>query len=362
MHILVVKLSSLGDVVHTLPVLADIHRAIPGAQVDWAIEPGFAPLLDRAEGVRRIIRLPLRSWRGRWFSAQARPEMRQVLGELRHDRYDAILDLQGLSKSAIVARLARGRRFAMAHRTEGSSYEPLTRWVADRRVELPWHVHALDRSRLMAASALGYEVAGPPRFGLEALALRAAGAGREARGASTAPCVAFLHGTSRADKLWPEASWSELGRRLVRMGWRIALPHANAEEEARAGRLAQAIGEAALRWPSMRLDAFVDALAGCDAAIGVDAGPSHVAVALGLPHVQIYRFPTAWRTGPQASQGHLHQRSIGGESSDPVAMEGVLAAFEGVWRAAQGSGEMMRTQASVGGLDDSAHVLAGALR
>ena len=128
----------------------------------------------------------------------------------------------------------------------------------------------------------------------------------------TRHAIVFIHGTSRADKLWPEASWIELGRRLVAAGQRIALPRADAEEEARARRIAAALGEAAEVWPAMDLGAFIDRLAATGGAIGVDSGPSHIAVALDLPHVQIYNHPTAWRTGPQARHGHRHQVSIEG--------------------------------------------------
>jgi heptosyltransferase-1 len=146
----------------------------------------------------------------------------------------------------------------------------------------------------LCARALGYEVTTPLRFGLHA------SSEAEAEPAD-ADCVAFVHGTSRADKCWPEENWVELGRRLMAQQRRIALLHGDNAEHERAQRLAQALGPAAQVWPRLDLGKLTDRLAGCAGVIGVDSGLSHVAVALDLPHVQIYNFDTSWRTGPLGS-------------------------------------------------------------
>jgi heptosyltransferase-1 len=141
--------------------------------------------------------------------------------------------------------------------------------------------------------------------------------------------VAFLHGSSRADKLWPETHWIDLGRRLLGAGWTgVALPQSSTEEKERAGRIAAALGPAAEVWPSLDLGGFIDRLATTVGAVGVDSGPSHIAVALDLPHVQIYNFPTAWRTGPQARHGARHQRSI--EATPTPSVDAVQAAWQDV--------------------------------
>jgi heptosyltransferase-1 len=137
-------------------------------------------------------------------------------------------------------------------------------------------------------------------------------------GSGGGPSVLVLvHGTSREDKLWPEASWVALGRRAIAQGWDIALPQAGALELERAKRLATALGENASVWPAMELDALVDRLGVTQGVVGVDSGLSHIAVALNLPHVQIYNWPTAWRTGPQPQHGHEHQACAQGTGSPP---------------------------------------------
>jgi len=313
-RVLIVKLSSLGDVVHAMPVVHDILAAHPGALIDWVVEPGFAPLLRRVDGVSTVIECALRRWTRAWWTGAVRSEWRAFRSQLQGRHYDAIIDLQGLTKSALIAKLAHGVSHGLANRTDGASHEAPARWLVDRAIRIEPHIHALDRSRELAARALGYRVQGSPVFGLRAAAA----------GPSGAPTLVFVHGTSRDDKLWPEAAWIALGQRAIAQGWRIALPHAGAVELARTQRLQAALGDRAEVWPAMDLDALVDRMGATQGVVGVDSGLSHIAVALNLPHVQIYNFPTAWRTGPQAAHGHRHQMSVEGRPTPSL---------EAVWQA-----------------------------
>lgn len=166
-------------------------------------------------------------------------------------------------------------------------------------------IHAVPRSRELCARALGYAWQDWP----EHYGLHPRGASTVAPGAAARPRVALVHGTSRADKEWPEAHWVALARRLDAVGLDVALLHGSDEEQRRSERLAAALPNAQV-WPRMSLDALTDAMATCAGVIGVDSGLSHIAVALDLPHVQIYNFDTAWRTGPGGTAGLPRQRSI----------------------------------------------------
>jgi heptosyltransferase-1 len=328
MRILIVKLSSLGDVVHAMPVVHDILAAHPGAAIDWVVEPAFAPLVRRVDGVRDVIECALRRWRRAWWTAAVRAEWRAFRTRLQREPYDAVIDLQGLTKSALVARLARGLRFGLGNRTEGSSYEAPARWLVDHAIRIEPHIHAMDRSRVLVAQVLGRAVEGPPVYGLRA---------SPAPPKSTQPTVAFVHGSSRDDKLWPQAHWIQLGKRVIGSGWHIGLPQGNEAEQTRAELIAAGLQyEGSLRvdvWPSLRLDAVVDRLAATQGVIGVDSGLSHVAVALDLPHVQLYNHPTAWRTGPRPEHGHRHQVAV--EASPLPSLEAVWAAWNAVRVAAR---------------------------
>jgi heptosyltransferase I len=312
MKILLVKLSSLGDVVHTLPVVQDILAALPDAQIDWVVEPSFAPVLSLCPGVHRVVACALRRWRKTPLSSTTQQEWRAFKAQLRLTAYDAVIDLQGLTKSALVARLARmapgGKRYALANQTDGSGYEAPTRWVADVAIRMEPHIHAVQRARELAAQALGYSLASLPDYGLKMplrQQIRALPAIENIANSLSANCVLFIHGTSRADKQWPLAHWVALGQRLNAAGYSVVLAHGNAPELATSQAIASALnaasptlGPAALVLPTLPLDALAQVLGACTGVIGVDSGVSHLAVALGLPHVQIYNFDTAWRTGP----------------------------------------------------------------
>lgn len=304
MKILIVKLSSLGDVVHAMPAVQDIRRALPDAQIDWVVERGFAPLVRRCAGVHRVIACDLRRWRKAMFSRDTRQAWQLFKAELQQVSYDAVIDLQGLSKSALVSWLASlnpdGRRYGLANQTEGSSFEAPARWVADVALPMPAHSHAVTRSRALCAAALGYHLPSLMHFGLLAHMEQAPDAMKNvAFRTGLKGVVALVHGTSRADKQWPLDHWRALAKRLDEAGYGVALPHGNAAEEQAALALAQGLHHVQV-WPMLALDALTDALATCAGVIGVDSGLSHIAVALDLPHVQLYNFDTAWRTGPLA--------------------------------------------------------------
>jgi len=329
MRVLIVKLSSLGDVVHTLPVVADIRAAHADARIDWVVEPAFAPLVARVDGIAEVIECALRRWtRQGWWRSTTRAELRAFVRRLRRDRYDAVLELQGLTKAALIAALARGPSYGLANRTDGASYEWPARFLATHAIRVRKQSHALDRARELVAAALGTRIDAPPSFGLRARPVAAPERERT---------VVLVHGTTRADKLWPDSNWIELGRRLVDQGWNVALPQSGSEEAARARAIAEAIGGASCAvWPAMELGAFIDRLAGSAGVIGVDSGPSHIAVALGLAHVQIYNFPTSWRTGPQPRHGAGLQVSIEGDPTPTVAV--VWSAWNRVQDAAHAAG------------------------
>ena len=309
MKILLVKLSSLGDIVHTLPVVQDILAAMPDAQIDWVVEKAFAPLLTRVDGLRRIIPCELRRWRKSFLAAQTRSEWRSFKADLQLESYEAVIDLQGLTKSAVVARMARltarGKRYAMANKTDGSGFEAPTRWLADVAIEMPLHVHAVQRGRELAAGSLGYRMLVPANFGLDYLSNMPF---NQSIRAQIAPeTIAFIHGSSRQDKTWSLQNWVELGQRLASNGNQVALVHGNPHELATSRAIAAQLPGNSIVLPLLPLDALTQELATCRGAIGVDSGVSHIAAALDLPLVQIYNFDTAWRTGPLNS---AHQVSV----------------------------------------------------
>jgi heptosyltransferase-1 len=311
MRILIVKLSSLGDVVQTMPVVHDIRQAFPQAQIDWVVEEAFAPLVQEVSGVRRVLPMAQRRWRKSWFSAPTKLERAAFTKLLQAQAYDAVIDFQGLIKSALVARSARlapsGFCATYANASEACAYEWPVRWLLDRTFPMPRRIHAVARYRLLAALALGYSAEGANIYPLVPLPPGVPLSERYG--------VVLAHGTTRADNEWPQARWIALGRQLIDQGHTVELPQAGAAELARVQRIAAALGPQAHVWPALSLAQVAQRMAACSGVIGVDSGLSHLAVALDAPHVQIFSQPRAWRAGPV---GCAYQVALGGTAAPGV--------------------------------------------
>ncbi len=307
MNILLVKLSSLGDVIQTMPVVHDVLQAFPGAQIDWVVEEAFAPLVKRVLGVRRVFAMAERRWRKSRSNPGTQREHEVFLADFQSQAYDAIIDFQGLIKSALVARQARltatGFRATYANKSEACGYEWPVRFMLDRPLPMARRIHAVARYRTLAAAALDFKLAEPPVYPLQA----SPGEKRQA--------VVLAHGTTRRDNEWPLDCWITLGQKLAAQGLSIALPQASDAELALAQAVANAIGPQAVVWPRMGLPEVLDHMAACTGVVGVDSGLSHLAVALDLPHVQIFSQARAWRAGPV---GKPHQTAVGGDAAPNV--------------------------------------------
>ena len=321
LQLLIVKLSSLGDVVQTAAVVQDVLRRFPDAHIDWVVEEAFAPLVALVGGVRRVIPVAQRRWRKSRWSPVTRRERADFLHDLRTEAYDVVLDFQGLIKSALVARQARllfgGFSASYANGSDACAYEWPVRWLLRRSFPMPQRIHAVARYRLLAALALGYST-------------QESAAVHWLLPAASAPArtVVFAHGTTRPDNEWSPSNWLALGHQLMTQGFALALPQSNDAELALARTLAQAWGPQASVWPRESLADVTRRMAVCAGVVGVDSGLSHIAVALGLPHVQIFSQDRAWRAGPV---GCAHQLAVGGSVAPDVAA--VLQAWNTVWAA-----------------------------
>lgn len=316
MRILIVKLSSLGDVVQTLPVLQDIARVLPQARIDWVIEESFASLLQGL--VDRVLVCAQRRWRKRPFDRQVRSEVAAWRRQLQEQAYDLVFDAQGLIKSAWVARQARlspgGFSVTFANRSELCAYEWPVRFMLDRSIKMPWQVHAVQRTRLLVAGALSQEdadwLAAPPAYPFG-----------PRRPAQQRQGVWLSHGTTREDNRWPESHWLDLGRRLLASGETVWIPQASDRELAWAQTLAAELGPGAQVLPRLDLGSLWPRMAGARGVISVDSGLGHLAVGLDLPVVQIFSQDRIRRAGPV---GRAHQKAVGGRHVPSV---------DEVWRA-----------------------------
>ena len=308
MRVLIVKTSSMGDVLHTLPALTDAVRAIPGIRFDWVVEEGFAQIPSWHDAVDRVIPVAIRRWRKAWFSALVKAERRAFHHAVKAEYYDAVIDAQGLVKSAaLVTRLAHGIKHGMDWQT---AREPLASLFYNRRHHIEKQQHAVERTRELFAKSLGYDK--PETQGDYAIA-------RHFPNSSSlkTPYAVFLHATTRDDKHWPESHWRELIGLLANSGLRIKLPWGAPHEEARAKRLAEGHDFVDVL-PRMSLENVAQVLAGATFVISVDTGLSHLTAALDRPNMTLYG-----PTDPGLIGGYgKNQREI---TSDTHSMDAITA-------------------------------------
>jgi heptosyltransferase-1 len=314
--VLVVRPSSLGDIVYALAVAADIRRARPQAAIDWVCEPGFAPLVALCPDVRDVIAFGLRRWRRAPLAMRTWRDMRSFGHRLRRSRYAAILDLQEQVKGALIARLARGVRHGF---DRASVREPLAALFDDVHHAVPRDLHFLTRCRRLAGLALGYGVDDPPRWHLRVPPPPAVAPER--------PYAVALHGTSRDDKLWPEAHWRAMLAALERAGLAIVLPWGSADEERRSHRLAAGLRGAVVP-PWLALPDAAGLLARATLAVGVDTGFTHLAAALGTRTVAIFTVTDRRRHGVACAGPHA--RDVGDAGASPSVDEVLDAALAGL--------------------------------
>ena len=279
MRVLIVKTSSMGDVLHTLPALTDAQQAIPDIHFDWVVEEGFAQIPSWHSAVDRVIPVAIRRWRKAWFSAPIKAERKAFRDAVRLQQYDAIIDAQGLVKSAaLVTRLAHGIKHGMDWST---AREPLASLFYNRKHHIARQQHAVERTRELFAKSLGYTK--PQSQGDYAIAQHFL----TEVNTDTEQYAVFLHATTRDDKHWPEANWRELIGLLNNAGIRIKLPWGAAHEEARARRLAEGFPYVDIL-PRMSLEEVARVLAGAKFVVSVDTGLSHLTAALDRPNITLY--------------------------------------------------------------------------
>ena len=333
MRVLLIKTSSMGDVIHTLPALTDAQNAIPGIRFDWVVEEGFTDIPAWHPAIDRIIPVAIRRWRKNLWKTWRSGEYRRFKDSLREQTYDLVLDAQGLTKSAW---LTRGLQAPVAGLDKHSAREPFARKFYDRCYPVAWDMHAVERLRTLFALALGYEKpASTGDYGLDRAALAA-----QLDNPPAQPWLMFLHGTTWQSKHWPEANWRTLAEHYSAVGIPVRLPWGNEAERERAMRIAEGLPGVEVL-PKLRIAEVASWLAGARACVAVDTGLGHLAAALDTPCISLYG-PTLpskvgaygkgqvhlCATGPHAGKGDKQQPCFDDLDAAQViaAMEPLLAA------------------------------------
>jgi heptosyltransferase-1 len=279
MQVLIVKTSSMGDVLHTLPALTDAMQAIPGIRFDWVVEEGFSQIPTWHPAVDRVIPVAIRRWRKNWFGSETRQQRCDFKRVVQERDYDVVIDAQGLIKSAaLITRIAKGSKHGQDSK---SAREPFASWFYNHRHDIDKQQHAVERTRELFAKSLGYEK--PDNKGDYAIAARflthlPADAGQY---------LVFLHATTRDDKHWPESHWRDLIALTAPSGLKIKLPWGAEHERQRALRMAEGFPHVEVL-PKLSLQQVAEVLAGAKGVVSVDTGLSHLTAALDRPNITLF--------------------------------------------------------------------------
>jgi heptosyltransferase I len=296
-RILIVKTSSLGDVIHCLPVINDIRAHFPDSQIYWVVEESFADIPRMHPHINQVYTVAMRRWKKALFSQKTWAEVAEFKKIIKQNQYDVIIDAQGLLKSALITKQANGTKHGY---DKQSIREPIASHFYDKKYAISYQQHAVTRNRALCAMSLGYEIpTNAPDYGIEKHGIEKHGISSESNASASRmdagsqvidlkhDYVIALHGTSRDSKLWPIENWVVLCKELAKQKLYLALPWASDAELSRANQIQNQVTNATVL-PKLSILEIAGIISHAKAAVGVDTGLSHLAAALNIPTVAIY--------------------------------------------------------------------------
>ena len=301
MRVLIIKTSSLGDIIHTLPALTDAKKAYPNIHFDWVVEESFKELPAWHGAVQNVIPVALRRWRKQKWKGLKSGEMFNFFKSVRQHRYDYIIDAQGLLKSVMLMALCRSD--LSIGFSWNSARESLASLFYGRRAEVSWDLHAVTRVRHLFAKAFNYALPeGIPDYGIDKKRLNPHHLNQRS---FEKPYIVLLHGTTWDTKHWPESYWRRLAELLTSAGFGVQLLWGNAEEQNRANRIAADLPNAEVSRTKLNLGEITFMLAGARGVVSVDTGLGHLAAALNVPTVSLYG-PTDPKATGTCGENQIH--------------------------------------------------------
>lgn len=271
MHVLLIKLSSMGDIIHTLPAITDATKNVPDLKFTWVVEPGFQEIANWHPAVEDVIAMPLRNGNIQ--------QIRQAIKQIRSKKYDLVIDAQGLIKSAVISRFVRTK--VRAGLDWSSSREHPASLFYNKKHKVSWDSHAVIRARQLFAQIFQYSINTIwVDYGIKWEQLTQPNS-------SNKPYIVFLHGTTWESKHWPDEYWRQLADLVAAQGLNIQVTWATPEQKARAQMLAAHNANVEML-PHLTLNQAVNVLHHAHGVVAVDTGFAHLSAALDKPLVGIY--------------------------------------------------------------------------
>lgn len=283
MRILIIKISSLGDVVHNLPIIADIKKKYPNAIIDWVTEENYTEILEMHAGINKAIPVSIRRWRKSIFTKQTWLEIAAFKKTIQSQHYDYVIDTQGLLKSGIIAYLSKS--INKSGYDKKTAREPIASNFYHCCYAVAQNIHAVQRNRILAGSALNYDTAeSEMKYGIHST-----GHFYKLSIVKELPekYILAFHGTSHDSKLWAVDQWVELGKKLHLQGYFLVLPWGNKLEKERAEKISKGV-ENTYILPKIGIRSLAVVIEKSQAVVGVDTGLMHLAAALNKPAIGIY--------------------------------------------------------------------------
>ncbi len=308
-RILLVKTSSLGDVIHNLPVVTDILQQHPTVKIDWVAEESFADIPRLHPAIDQVFTVAVRRWRKSLLSRKTWQEISAFKRAVSKQRYDLVIDTQGLIKSALMASCAQG---LICGQDKKTAREPVASYFYQKKLSIARDQHAVVRNRETVAKACGFSIPSQaPDYGLNE------------KFSNTidlpSPYIIGLHGTSKDSKLWPTDLWIELAAALRQQSLHLVLPWASDAERLRVEEIA-ASNKNVIVLPKLSIAQLAPIIGNAKAAVGVDTGLSHLATALNIPIVAIYTDTKPALTGVYPGT-HAPAKNLGDKAQCPSAEE-----------------------------------------
>lgn len=282
MHILIIKISSMGDIIHTLPAITDASNLIPTISFDWVIEESFSEIPTWHPSIHQIIPIKLRSWKNQWYKPNTWKKYYEFIKQLNTHKYNKIIDAQGLLKTSlfITSNIINGIKHGM---NSLSAKEPISCWCYDHHHHIPKNQHAIERIRQLFSYSLQYPIPTYPgqyninhHFNNSSI-----------RTPSKPPYLIFFHTTSQSKKEWPKLNWHILTQHAINTGYHIKVPFWTKQEKLNTKQLKNHFQQITIL-PNLTLKKIAHQINKATATISVDTGLSHLSAALNCPNLTLY--------------------------------------------------------------------------